>query len=204
MNKIKIAVLGSTKGTDFPAVFNSIKNYDKAEISVVISDKKDSGILEKAKKQKIKSLFINPSDFNSREEFDAKILSELKKRKINLVVLIGYMKLITEKFLNEFENKIMNVHPSLLPSFPGMNLSVHKEVIEHGCKTSGATIFFVDSGKDSGPIILQKSIEVSENESVESLKEKVQKIEQEIYPKAIKLFCEGKLKVEGRKVKILE
>ncbi len=204
MNKIKIAVLGSTKGTDFPAVFNALKDYNKAEISVVISDKIDSGILEKAKEKKLEALFIDPNNFNSREEFDAKILEELNKRKINLIVLIGYMKLITEKLLNAFENKIINVHPSLLPSFPGMNLSVHKEVLNHGCKTSGVTIFFVDKGKDSGPIILQKSIEVSENESVESLKEKIQKIEQEIYPKAIKLYCENKLKIEGRKVKIME
>lgn len=199
----KIAVLGSTNGTDFPAVFDSMKKLN-AEISVVISDKKDSGILLKARERKIDAVFIEPKDFASREEFDSKILSELKKRKIDLVVLIGYMKLISKEFLDAYKNKIMNIHPSLLPSFPGMNLSVHKEVLDYGCKISGATVFFVDEGKDSGPIILQKAVPVSETDSVESLKEKIQKAEQEIYPKAIKLFCENKLKVEGRKVKILE
>ncbi|MFH1663912.1 MAG: phosphoribosylglycinamide formyltransferase [archaeon] len=199
----KIAVLGSTNGTDFPSVFDSMKKFN-AEICVVISDKKDSGILLKAGERKIDAVFIEPKDFASREEFDSKILSELKKRKIDLVVLIGYMKLISKEFLDAYKNKIMNIHPSLLPSFPGMNLSVHKEVLDYGCKISGATVFFVDEGKDSGPIILQKAVPVSETDSAESLKEKIQKAEQEIYPKAIKLFCENKLKVEGRKVKILE
>jgi len=201
--KKRIAVLGSTKGTDFPAVYNSVKEFN-AEISVVISDKKDSGILEKAKEKKIEALFFDSKEFNSREEFDDKILEELKKRKIDLVVLIGYMKLISKNFLQAYKNKIMNIHPSLLPSFPGMDLNVHKEVLEYGCKISGATVFFVDEGKDTGPIILQKTVFVSEKESIESLKEKIQLIEQEILSKAIKLFCENKLKVEGRKVKIME
>jgi len=202
--KTRIAILGSTKGTDFPAVFDSVKKGNYAEISVVISDKKDSGILEKAKEKKVETLFIDPKEFSSKEEYDEKMLEELKKREIELVVLIGYMKWITKPFLEKYENKIINVHPSLLPSFPGMNLSVYKAVLEHGCKVSGATIFFVDKGEDSGPIIMQKAVEVKENETPESLKEKIQKIEQEIYPKAIKLFCEGKIKVEGRIVKILE
>jgi len=201
---IKIAVLGSTNGTDFPAVYDFLKNYDKAELVAVISDKKDSGILAKAKEKKVESLFIDSKEFNSREESDKKLLQELKKRKIDLIVLIGYMKWITKVLLEEYKNKIMNIHPSLLPSFPGMNLSVHKEVLEKGCKISGATVFFVDEGQDSGPIILQKTVEVSENETPETLKEKVQKAEQEILPKAIKLFCENKLKVEGRKVRIME
>jgi phosphoribosylglycinamide formyltransferase-1 len=198
--KTRIAILGSTKGTDFPAVNDFISSYNKAELIVVISDKKDSGILEKAKEKKIEALFFDPKTFNSREEFDKKLLQELKKRKIDLIVLIGYMKWITKPFLQEYKNKIMNIHPSLLPSFPGMNLSVHKAVLDYGCKISGATVCFVDQGKDSGPIILQKAVEVAENESIESLKEKVQKIEQEILPKAIKLYCEGKLQVQGRKV----
>lgn len=199
----RIAVLGSTKGTDFPAVFNAVQNMD-AKISLVISDKNDSGILEKAREKSIETLFVNPKDFKSKEEYDKKILEELKKREIELIVLIGYMKWITKPFLEGYKNKIMNIHPSLLPSFPGMDLNVHKAVLEHGCKISGATVFFVDEGEDTGPIILQKSVEVKENETVESLKEKIQKTEQEILPKAIKLFCEDKLKVEGRKVKILE
>ncbi len=112
------------------------------------------------------------------------------------------MKLISKPFLDEFENKIMNIHPSLLPSFPGMDLNVHKEVLDYGCKVSGATVFFVDAGKDSGPIILQECVKISENESPETLKQKIQKTEQKILPEAVKLFCEGKLKIEGRKVRI--
>ena len=200
---IRIAVFGSTKGSDFPAVFDSVQNMD-AKISLVFSDKKDSGILEKAREKSLETLFINPKDFKSKEEFDKKLLEELKKRKIDLIVLIGYMKWITKPLLDAFENKIMNIHPSLLPDFPGLDLNVHKAVLEAGRKTSGATVFFVDQGEDSGPIILQKSVEVSEGETIESLKEKVQKIEQEILPLAIKLFCEGRISVEGRKVKILE
>jgi len=202
--KKKIAVMGSTNGTDFPAVFESVKKENYAEITLVISDKENSGILQKAKEKGIKSIYINPKQFNSREEFDAKLLEELKKRKIDLIVLIGYMKWITKPLLDAYRNKIMNIHPSLLPDFPGMDLNVHKAVLEAGKKVSGATVFFVDEGEDSGSIILQESVQVSEGETVDSLKEKVQKIEQKILPKAIKLYCENKLKVEGKKVKIME
>jgi phosphoribosylglycinamide formyltransferase-1 len=202
--KTRIAVLGSTKGSDFPAVFDSMREYGKAEISLVISDKENAGILKKAKERGVEALFVDPKKFNSREDFDKRILEELKKRQIDLVVLIGYMKLITKPFLKEYENKIINVHPSLLPSFPGMDLNVHKEVLEYGCKVSGATVFFVDEGKDSGPIISQKAVDISENETLESLKTKVQRIEQDILPEAIKLYCEGRLKIEGRKVRILK
>ena len=199
----KIAVLGSTNGTDFPAVFNAVQNTN-AKISIVISNKSDSGILQKAREKSIETLFLNPKDFNSKEDFDKKLLAELQKRQIDLIVLIGYMKWITKPLLDAFKNKIINVHPSLLPLFPGIDLNVHKDVLDAHKKTSGATVFFVDEGEDSGPIILQKSVEVIEGETIQSLKEKVQLIEQEILPKAIQLFCEDKLKVKGKKVLILE
>ncbi len=199
----RIAVLGSTNGTDFPAVFDSVQNMD-AKISVVISNKKNAGILEKAKEKAVETLFIDPKNFKSREECDKKLLNELKKRGIDLIVLIGYMKWITKPLLEAYKNKIMNIHPSLLPDFPGMDLNVHKAVLDAGKKVSGATVFFVDKGQDSGPVILQESVEVIEGETVDSLKKKIQAVEQEILPKAIKLFCEDKLKVKGKKVIILE
>lgn len=202
---LKLGILGSTRGTDLPALVESIRKGQLrklASIEVIISDKKDSGILEKARYYKIKNYYLDPEGIE-REEYDKKIAEILDNHNIELIVLIGYMKLLSSWFVKKYRGRIMNIHPSLLPSFPGMDRSVHKEVLDYGCKISGCTLFFVDEGKDTGPIIMQKAVRVYENDTIDSLKKRVQRAEQEILPQAIRLYALGKLRIEGRKVKIL-
>lgn len=203
---LNLAVLGSTRGTDLQAIIDAIgqKKLD-AKISIAVSNKEDAYILERAKKHKIETLFVDPKKFASREDFDKKIVEELQKRKAELVLLIGYMRIVSPYFVNAFRNKIMNIHPSLLPAFGGaMDKDVHQAILDSGVKVSGCTLHFADESVDAGPIIMQTAVSIEENETVESLKEKVQKAEQDCFLKAIKLFAEGKLKVEGKKVKILQ
>ena len=205
MNRLKIGVLGSARGSDLPNIVESINKGELkglAEIVSVISDKENSGILQKAENYKIKNYYLNPLGIQ-REEYDEQIADIFENENVGLIACIGYMRLLSSGFISEYRNKIMNIHPSLLPYFPGIDLNVHNQVLDYGCKISGCTLFFVDEGKDTGPIIMQKAVPVYDNDDAEALKERVQSAEQKIYPKGIKLFAEGKLKVEGRKVIIL-
>ncbi len=198
---LNIAVLGSTKGTDLQAVIDAIESKKLAvNISFVLSNKKDAYILERAKKHKIKAIFLDPQD-KSREDYDKEVDKLLQKNKVGLVLLIGYMKLMSSWFVQKWLNKVMNIHPSLLPAFAGgMDKSVHEAVLERGCKVTGASLIFIDDGADTGPIILQKVVEVKYNDDADTLKEKVQKAEQEILLEGINLFAKGKINVEGKKV----
>ncbi|UCD02985.1 MAG: phosphoribosylglycinamide formyltransferase [Candidatus Aenigmatarchaeota archaeon] len=204
MGKLKIGVLGSTAGTDMQAVIDEIeKGALDAEISVVICNKPDAFILERAKKHGLKAVCI-PSKSREREDFDREVASILEENGVQLILLIGYMRFLSKWFVDRYENRIMNIHPSLLPAFAGgMDLDVHQAILDHGAKVTGATLHFVDEGADTGPIILQKAVDIAGDETKETLKPKVQKAEQEIILRAIRLFADGKLKVEGRKVKIL-
>lgn len=200
---IHLAVLASTKATDMQAIIDAInaKELD-AQISVVISDKLHAYALARANKYDIDAIFVDPNDI-SREEFDKKVDSVLQQNEVDLILLIGYMRILSSFFVNKWKNKIMNIHPSLLPDFAGgMDKDVHQKVLDSGVKETGCTLHFVTEGVDTGPIILQKRVSIEENETVDTLKEKVQKAEQEIILKAIKLFAEGKIKVEGNEVKI--
>ena len=207
---LKLGVLGSTNGTDLPAVVESIQNGELkglAEIAVVISDKEDAGILDKAQEYGLQNLYVSPrtedGQKTAREIYDIDISRILDGEGVGLIVLIGYMRLFGERFVNEYRNKCMNIHPSLLPSpFTGMDLNVHKAVLDYGSKVSGCTLFFVDEGEDTGPIILQKPVPVLKNDTPETLKARVQSAEKEILPKGIRFYAEGRLHVEGRKVYI--
>jgi phosphoribosylglycinamide formyltransferase-1 len=175
-----------------------------ARISVLISNKEDSYALVRAKNHNIDAVFIDSKN-KEREEFDKEINSVLKKNNVDLIILIGYMRWLSEWFVKEWKNKIINIHPSLLPNFAGgMDKDVHEEVLNSNVKKTGCTLHFVDESKDNGPIILQKEVNIDDNETIETLKEKVQKAEQEIILRGIKLFDEGKIKVDGGKVRILE
>ena len=202
---LNIGVLGSTKGTDLQAVIDVIEARElNAKISVVVSNKKDAYILERARKHNIDAVFID-SKGKEREEFDRQVSKELEKHRVNLILAIGYMKIFSPWFVNKWKNKIMNIHPSLLPAFAGgMDRDVHAEVLKSGVKETGCTLHFVTEEVDSGPIIMQKRVKVEKNETVESLKEKVQKAEQEIIVKSLKLYEQGKIKVKNGKVTILE
>lgn len=198
---IKLAILASTKGTDMQAIIDAIEAKKlNAEIAVVISNKKDAYALERAKKHNIKAIFLDPKG-KEKEEYGREIDKILQEEKVDLVLLIGYMKLIGPWFVNKWLNKVMNIHPSLLPAFAGgMDLDVHAEVLKRGCKITGCSLIFIDEGADTGPIILQKAVEVKDNDTKETLKKRVQKAEQKILLEGIKLFAEGKIKVEGKKV----
>jgi len=201
---LKIAVLGSTRGTDLQAVIDAIKSSQlkDVEISFVLSNKQDAYILERARNHNIKAIFLDPKG-KQREEYDKEVDKLLEKHNIGLVLLIGYMKLMSSEFVQKWLNKVMNIHPSLLPKYAGgMDKGVHETVLENKDKITGASLIFIDEGADTGPIILQKEVKVEEGETVDSLKEKVQKAEQEIIIKSIELFRDGKIKVQGHKVTI--
>jgi len=201
---LNIGVLGSTKGTDLQAVIDAVEaKHLNVKISVVISNK-DAYILERAEKHNIESVLIY-SKGKEREEFDKEVNNILEKNDVDLILLIGYMRILSSWFVNKWKNKIMNIHPSLLPAFAGgMDKDVHAEVLKAKVKETGCTLHFVAEDVDAGPIIMQKKVPVDKNETIESLKAKVQEAEQEIIVKALKLYDEGKIKVEGNKVTIKE
>jgi len=200
---LNLAVLASTRGTDLQALIDENKagKLENINLTVVISNKEDAGALEKARNNGIDAVYI-PQKGKTREEFDREAMEVLEKYNIDLIFLIGYMRWISKPFIDKYQNRIMNVHPSLLPSFVGMDRSVHKDVLDHGCKVSGCTIFFIDESEDTGPIILQKAVKVEEDDDIDSLREKVQSEEKKLVPEAVRLFRDGKITVIGRKVKI--
>jgi phosphoribosylglycinamide formyltransferase-1 len=205
----RIGVLGSTRGSDLPAVVEAIKNGELkglAEIVVVVSDVKESGILEKARGYGIPDIFVDPigSDGQKKKKvpYNEEVAGVLDQYGADLGTMIGWMRLTSEWFANvKYKNRCMNIHPSLLPAFAGgMDLDVHQAVIERGCKFTGCTLMFIDEGADTGPIILQKVVPVQYGDTPDTLKAKVQVAEQEILVQGIKLYAQGRLRVEGKRV----
>jgi phosphoribosylglycinamide formyltransferase-1 len=184
---IKLGVLGSTKGTDLQAIINAINSGDlKAQVSVVISDRSKSYILERARLNQIPSFFVSAKN-KTRSQFDYQITKLLIKEKIELVLLIGFMRILSTEFCQRWHKKIINVHPSLLPKYSGgMDTNVHSEVLRNNDHETGCTIHFVTEEVDSGPILVQKKCSVNKNDTISSLKEKVQKLEGEAFIEAIK------------------
>ena len=196
---VNIGVLVSGRGTNLQAIIEAIEEGKiEGEIKVVISDNPDAYALKRAQQYHINTRYINFKEFKNREDYDKEIIKTLKEKKIELIVLAGYMRILSPYFIRTYKNKIMNIHPALLPSFPGLH--AQEQAVEYGVKVSGCTVHFVDQGVDSGPIILQKTVEVSDNETEESLAEKILKEEHQIYPRAIQLFSQGRLMIKGRRV----
>lgn len=190
----KIAVLASTNGTDFQAIIDEkvTGNLD-IEIVGLFTNKSKCGAVAKAEKAGI-PVFAFCAKGKSREIFDTEMIEKLQELKVDLIVLVGYMRILSDKFIQAFPDKIINVHPSLLPKFAGgMDCNVHEEVLAAGETETGMTIHFVDEKIDGGKIILQKSCKVAENETIDSLKEKVQNLEKKWYPRVIQDFAEGKI-----------
>jgi len=208
MPQVKIGVLISGSGTNLQSLIDNIETGNiKGKITVVISNRKDAYGLNRARQKNIDALYIRQKDYESFENFNDAIIDELKKHNVELVVLAGYLKILTSKFIEEYRNRIINIHPSLIPAFCGKGyygIKVHEEVIKYGVKLSGATVHFVDEDADTGPIIIQEAVEVGYEDTAETLKQKVLKIEHKILPLAVKYYCEGKIQISGRKVKIKE
>ena len=199
---MRIAVFASGGGTNFQAIIDAQKRGDiKAEIALLISDVSTCFALERAKKAGIKTFLVQKKDFKSEGEFEGAILKELKKEKIDLIVLAGYMKILSGDFIKQYKNKILNIHPALLPSFKGAHGI--RDAFQCGVKVTGPTVHFVTEDMDAGPIILQAAVRVMEDDTEETLAEAIHKEEHKIYPRAIQLFVEGRLKIEGKKVRII-
>ena len=200
--KQKLGVLCSGRGTDLQSIIDAIGRGEvNAEIAVVLADKPEAFALERAKKAGIKAVCVNRKQYDGREPFEKALIEKLEAAGVTLVVLAGFMRILTPYFVGHFAGRIMNIHPALLPSFPGAH--AHRDVLAYGVKVSGCTVHFVDEGTDSGPIIMQAAVPVLDDDTEETLGARVLKEEHRIYPECIRLYCEGKLKVEGRKVTIL-
>ena len=198
-------MLASGRGSNLQAVIDAIEaGTVQAKIVAVISNKKDAAALERAHRHGISDLFIDPKPYagrpDSREAYDLALLDVLRQHDVELVLLAGYMKIVTRVLVEAFANRMMNIHPSLLPSFPG--LDVQKKAIEWGCKLAGCTVHFVTEGVDEGPIILQAAVPILDDDSSDTLAARILVQEHKIYPRAVQLFAEGRLRVEGRRVLI--
>ena len=192
MNTLKLGVLGSTKGTDLQAILDAISSGElDAEISIVLSNRKKAYILERAENHNVPALFMSQKD-KTREEFDSEMTTILIKHKVDLVLLIGFMRILSAEFCREWGDKLLNVHPSLLPKYAGgMDTNVHEEVLKNGEAETGCTIHFVTDEVDGGPILIQKKCTVDFDDTVSTLKAKVQKLEGEAFVEAIKLIQSG-------------
>ena len=206
----KIAVLVSGVGTNLKVLIDAIKDkkIKNGKIELVLSSNNTAKALEIAKKEKIKTLIVDRKSYKEKKEYDLKMLEELEKEKPDLIVLAGFMQIISKEIVKTFENKIINIHPSLIPSFCGAGLygiKVHEKVIEKGVKITGATVHFVTEEADEGPIILQKSIKVKQEDTPKTLQERVKKeVEWKIYKKAVNLICLDKITVKNNKTYIKE
>jgi phosphoribosylglycinamide formyltransferase-1 len=204
MNITNIAVLVSGKGSNMQAIIDNIENgtIPNASIAVVLSDVGGTYALERAQNQGIDTFFVNPEQYEDKASYEREILGILEKYNIDLILLAGYMRVVGPTLLNPYRNKMLNIHPALLPSFPGLH--AQKQAFDHGVRVSGCTVHFVDDGVDTGPIIIQKCVPVLEDDTEETLASRILEQEHKIFPEAVRLFVQGQLRIERRKVRILE
>ena len=197
--QLKVGVLASGNGSNLQAIINRCELGElEAKVGCVITNRADAYALERARKHGIPAIHLNHKDFSGREAYDAAVVAALQAHSVELVVLAGFMRIITRVLLNAFPMAVMNIHPALLPSFPG--LDAQKQALEHGAKLTGCTIHFVDEGTDTGPIIIQAAVPILPEDTVETLSARIHIQEHRIYPQAIQLFAQGRLTVEGRRV----
>lgn len=198
---LKLGVLASGRGSNFQAIIDAINGgYLSAGIEVLITDKPGAYAVDRAEANGISSLVIEHGGYSSREAYYRRIADELKGRGVELVVLAGFMRVVGKPLIDAYPMKIMNIHPALLPSFPGLH--GQRQAVEYGVKISGCTVHFVDEGVDTGPVIIQSAVPVYSDDTGESLSGRILEHEHKVYPYAIKLFAEGRLEVVGRVVRI--
>jgi phosphoribosylglycinamide formyltransferase-1 len=197
----RLGILVSGSGTNLQAIIDKIEAGDiKAEIVCVISNNANAYALERATKHGIPAIVHDNAKFSDRRSYDAATVAILQEHKVDLVILAGFMRILTDVMVNAFPNAIMNIHPALLPAFQGLH--AQQQALDYGVRYSGCTVHFVDCGTDTGPIILQSVVPVEQNDTEESLSARIQKAEHQTFAAAIKLFAEGKIRVNGRKVLI--
>jgi phosphoribosylglycinamide formyltransferase 1 len=198
---LKLGVLISGSGSNLQSIIDNIeKGTLKAAIKIVISNNPDAFGIKRAEKNGIPFVVLKNGDFKSKEEFDSQLIKILKENNVDLVVLAGFMRIISSAFLKAFPQRVMNIHPALLPSFPGLH--GQKQAFDYGVKFSGCTVHFVDEGVDTGPIIIQSAVPVLDDDTEETLAARILKEEHKIYPQAIQLFADGKIEIQGRKVRV--
>ena len=194
----RIAVLASGEGTNLEAILEAAECGEiSGRVVLVISDRDDAPALERARRRGVRALYLDPRAFQTREGYDQALAEELRRARVDLVALAGFMRLLSPPLIKAFSMKIMNIHPSLLPSFPGT--SGVKDALDYGVKATGCTVHFVDEGLDTGPIILQEAVTVLQDDTVETLHARIHAAEYRLYPRAIELFCRNMLRIEGRR-----
>jgi phosphoribosylglycinamide formyltransferase 1 len=201
INTFRLGVLGSGKGSNFAAIADAVAaGKIPADIALVASDVESAGILTLARDRKLSAQFIPPGKFRTKLDEDAEraLVAALQAAKVDLVVLAGFMRVLKGDFLRAFEGRIVNVHPSLLPSFPG--LEAWKQALDHGVKVTGCTVHFVDAGVDAGPIIGQQTVPVLDNDTAETLHQRIHAAEHQLYPECVAAVARGEISVVGRRV----
>jgi len=200
-SKLRLGVLASGGGTNLQSIIDSCEDGSlPAEIVLVLCNNPDAGALQRAAQHNLPTLCINHREFASREDFDRAVVAALRNHGVDLVVLAGFMRLITATFLAAFPQRIINIHPALLPAFPGLH--VQRKALEYGARFAGCTVHFVDDGVDTGPIIIQAVVPVFDDDDEASLSARILEQEHRIYPRAIQLIAEGRVSIDGRRVKI--
>ncbi len=198
---MNIAVFASGRGTNFSAIARAVKKgMLKINLALLICDNPKAAVIGRANRAGVKVVLVKREDFAGKKDFEAKITQYLGENNIDLIVLAGFMRLLSGGFVAQYKGRILNIHPSLLPSFKGTEGI--RDAFEYGVKLTGVTVHFVDEELDHGPIILQAPVKVEEQDSPGSLEEKIHRLEHKLYPQAIKLICEGKVQLEGRKAKV--
>ncbi|NIQ07329.1 MAG: phosphoribosylglycinamide formyltransferase [Candidatus Korarchaeota archaeon] len=193
---MRVAVFASGSGTNLQAIIDA--NIETIDIVLVFSNKADAYAIERAKKRDIPVEIIDHKSFETREEFDQAVVNAIESYNLDLIVLAGYMRILSPVFVRAYKNKIVNIHPALLPSFPGINSG--RQALEYGVKYTGVTVHYVDEGVDTGPIILQDIVKIEDADTEESLLEKIHQVEHQIYPEALELISSGNLEIVGRRV----
>lgn len=198
---LRIGVLASGGGTNLQAIIDRSQDGSlDAEIAVVITNNPNAGALDRASKAGIATLCINHREFSQREDFDQAVVKALQDANVDLVVLAGFMRIITQTFIDAFPNRVINIHPALLPAFPGLH--VQQQAIDYGARFSGCTVHFVDGGVDTGPIIIQAVVPILQDDTADTLAARILEQEHVIYPRAIQLIAEDRVHVDGRIVTI--
>ena len=194
---LRLGILASGRGSNFAAILDAIDaGRCPAEVAILVSDRPDAEALERAAAHAIPTAVVVPTDYPDREKYDLQVVERLRAAKVQLVALAGYMRIVTPAFLAAFPDRVINIHPALLPAFPGLH--AQRQALEYGVKVSGCTVHFVDEGVDSGPIILQQAVEVRDDDTEESLSARILVEEHKLYPEAIRRIARGEVPLGGR------